>query len=163
MKKNLCWVVVLLCTVLFAQVPVFVDQYLMRLEGHLSESCHHIEAFTDAAAAGGKTLDQYIARFLEQSDADFLAQGRLMRATVDRNRFLTVACEALQSASPIIRPIIFVRYLDREILADTWNGFEPGLLITTNLLVWALIGFVFGWVLLSTMAGFWSILRGHKG
>ena len=155
------WLVVLLCTAFFAQVPVFVDQYLMRLEGHLVESRHHVDAFTDAAAAGGKTLDQYIAKFLEQSDTDFLAQGDLMQAAVARNKFLAEACEALQSASPIIRPIVFVRYLDQEILAETWNGFEPGLLITTNLVVWASIGFVFGWLLLSSMSGFWNVLRGH--
>jgi hypothetical protein len=161
MKKILCWLVVVLCTVFFAQVPVFVDQYLMRLEGHLAESHHQIDAFTEAAAAGGKSLDQYISKFLEQSDADFLAQGKLMRIAVDRNNFLASACTALQSANPIFRPVVFVRYLDREILTDTWDGFEPGLLISTNLAVWSLIGFVFGWLLLSSIIGFWNVLRGR--
>lgn len=159
--KILRWLFVLLCTALFAQFPVFVDQYIMRLEGHLAESRRQIEAFTEAASAGGKTLDQYITKFLGQSDADFLAQGKVMRTAVNRNQFLTSACEALQSANPIIRPAVFVRYVDSTLLVETWNGFTPGLLITINLAVWALIGFVCGWLLLSSLRGFWNVLRGY--
>ena len=161
MKNSVRWVVVLVCMALFAQIPVFVDQYLMRLEGHLAESYLQINAYTKAALAGNKTLDQYIAKFLEQADADFLAQGRVMRAAVDRNAFLASSCEALQAANPLIRPLVCVRYLDREILADTWNGFTPGLLVDINLAVWAFIGFVIGCLLFYSIVGLFGVLRGH--
>lgn len=159
--KILRWLFVLLCVVLFAQFPVFVDQYLMRLEGHLAESSHQIDAFTQAAFVGGKTLDQYITKFLEQSDPDFFSQGKVMQSAVNRHQFLTTACVALQSANPLVRPIVFVRYVDRTLLAETWDGFTPGLLITLNLAVWAFIGFICGWLSLSSVRGFWSVLRGR--
>ena len=159
--KIVRWLFVLLCTALFAQFPIFVDQYLMRLEGHLAESSHQIDAFTQAAFAGGKSLDQYITKFLAQSDPDFLAQGRVMQAAVGRHHFLTSACAALQSANPFVRPVVFVRYVDRTLLAETWDGFTPGLLITLNLALWAFIGFVCGWLLLSSFCGFWGVVRGR--
>ena len=156
MKNALKWAFVLACAALFAQAPVFVDQYLMRLEGHLAESHLQIDAYARAAADGNKSLDQYIQKFLEQWDADFLAQGRIMRSAVNRNAFLTSACEALRSANPLVRPIVFVRYLDREILAETWSGFMPGLLLDTNLVLWALVGFVFGGTALYGLKRFWA-------
>ena len=161
MKNTVRWVFVLMCMGLFAQIPVFVDQYLMRLEGHVAESRLQIDAYTKAALAGKKTLDQYILKFLEQTDADFLSQGRVMKKAVDRNAFLESSCEALQAANPLIRPLVCARYLDREIIADTWNGFTPGLLVDTNLAVWAFIGFVSGWLLLYAIAGLFGVVRGH--
>ena len=161
MKNLLRWAFVLICAALFAQVPVFVDQYLMRLEGHLAESRLQIDAFSRVAEAGKKSLDQYILKFLEQPDADFLAQGRLMQAAVNRNAFLASACEALQATNPLVRPVVFIRYMDRDILADTWHGFMPGLLLDMNLAIWAFIGFVFGGAVLYALGGFWRLLRGR--
>ena len=161
MKKSLRWIVVLLCTALFAQVPVFVDQYLMRLEGRLAENLLQVDAYIKVAKDGKKTLDQYIAKFLAQPDTDFSAQGKVMQATVSRKAFLEEACEALRSSSPLVRPIVFVRYLDGQTFADTWNGFTPGLLVDTNLVVWALIGFASGWAMLYAFSGFWNLLRGR--
>ena len=161
MKKLLRWVVVLFCTALFAQVPLFVDQYLMRLEGRLAESRLQVEAYVKTAKDGKKTLDQYIAKFLAQTDSDFSSQGRVMQDAVCRKAFLESACEALQSSSPLIRPLVFVRYLDWQTVIDTWNGFTPGLLVESNLIVWALIGFASGWAVLYGFSGLWNLLRGR--
>ena len=161
MKKTFRWIIVLLCTALFAQVPVFVDQYLMRLEGRLAENRLQVDAYTKAAKDGKKTLDQYIAKFLVQTDADFSAQGTVMQAAVSRKAFLEEACEALQLSSPLVRPLVFVRYLDWQTLADTWSGFTPGLLVDMNLVVWAIIGFASGWAALYALFGFWNLLRGR--
>ena len=149
---------VVIFVLLFSQLPVFVDQYVIRLEGHLAESSRQIAAITEAASLGGKTLNAYITKFLEQSDADFKAQGTVMRDAVERNLFLSTACEALHSQNPLLRPVVFVRYVDTHVFADAWKSFAPGLTLTLDVGVWALIGLVIGWVLLMALRGLWQSL-----
>ena len=158
MGKIVTRLFVLLCVVLFAQLPLFVEQYMLRLEGHRAESRRQIEAFSEAASAGGKTLDQYIAKFLAQKDTDFAAQGQVMKQAVVRNQFLESASEALAAANPLMRPVVFVRYVDTQVLADAWESFSPGFLLTLNFGVWAGIGFVMGCLLLLALRGVWNWL-----
>jgi hypothetical protein len=147
---------------LFSQLPVFVDQYEIRLQGHLAESMRQIEAFQTAAAAGGKTLDQYIEKFLEQPDADFTAQGKLMKEAVDRNRLLARATEALRTANPFLRPIVFIRYVDNQVLTDAWKSFTPGLSLTLNVCLWAGIGLIVGGCSLLALRSIWGWLTSQK-
>lgn len=146
-------VLVILCILSFSQLPVFVDQYRIRLQGHLAESQRQVEAFQTAATTGGKSLDQYIAKFLEQADADFKHQGTLMQGAMERNQFLQNACNALQDANPFLRPVVFIRYLDNQILAEAWRSFTPGLSLSVHVAVWALVGCAFGWCLVLALRG----------
>jgi hypothetical protein len=155
-------VFVVFCILLFSQLPVFVDQYELRLEGHLAESNRQKEAFQTAAAVGGKTLDQYISKFLEQSDADFKIQGKLMEDAVERNLFLARSSEALRAANPLLRPIVFIRYVDNKVLHDAWKSFTPGLSLNENVGVWAMIGLIFGWCLLMSLKGAWGSVPSKK-
>ncbi len=150
------------CIVLlaFSQLPVFVDQYMIRLDGHLAESNRQVAAFQEAASVGGRTLDEYIAKFLEQVDRDFVVQGTLMQAAVERNRFLAAASSALHAATPLVRPAVCIRYVDSLIVVDAWNSFAPGVALTLDVGLWALIGLVVGWILVLAFRGLWhSISR----
>lgn len=151
--KVLSRIFVIAIILLFSQLPVFVDQYEIRLEGHLAESNRQIEAFRTAAAVGGKSLEQYILKFLDQSDTDFKAQGNLMQEAVERNRFLINACEALNKANPLARPVVFIRYVDNQVLKDAWKSFLPGLSLNVNVVVWASIGCIVGLIVLFALKG----------
>ena len=139
--------------ILFSQLPVFVDQYEIRLQGHVAESLRQIQAFQTAAAMSGKTLPQYISKFAEQADPDFKSQGKLMEDAVERNLSLTRASEALKVANLFIRPVVFIRYVDTQVLADAWKSFTPGLSFDLNMALWAGTGFLFGWLLLMALKG----------
>ena len=141
------------CVLIFLQLPVFVDQYAIRLEGHLSESRRQIAAFSEAASVGGKTLDQYISKFSEQTDGDFQAQGTLMQRAVERNQFLARACTALREAKPFFRPIVFIQYVDADVLSDAWKSFAPGFSLTLNVALFGFIGWVFGWLVVLVFRG----------
>lgn len=143
---------------LFSQLPVFVDQYMLRLDGHLAESNRQVAAFQEGASIGGKTLEQYIKKFIDQSDPDFKNQGIIMQQTVERNRFLAIASAALHSANPLLRPALFVRYVDSQVCADAWKSFAPGLSWTKDVALWALIGLVVGWTVSMALFGLWQLL-----
>lgn len=150
---------VVLCVLLFAELPVFVDLYQIRLEGHLAESKRQIDAFQTAAVAGGKSLSDYILKFLEQTDADFNAQGHLMQEALERNNFLKSACEALQRAHPLLKPVVFIRYIDNQVLADAWKTFSPGLFLSESVVIWALIGGAVGIGCILAVKGLFSLRR----
>jgi hypothetical protein len=145
MQNMLTQACAIICALVCFQLPIFVDQYLLRLEGHFAESQRQIEALTEAAHIGGKTLDQYIAKFKAQNDKDFQNQGVYMQRAVDRNRFLEGACVALQEAGPFSRPFVFIRYVDSEVVADAWNTFTPGFSPTLHVALFGAIGWLLGW------------------
>ena len=142
----------------FLQIPFFVEQYAVRLEGHQAESQRQIAAFTEAAAAGGKTLDLYTAKFLEQQDQDFRSQGMVMQKAIERHQFLTRACDALHNAGPFLKPFVFVRYFDSEVVADAWKGFTPGFSLSLSVVVFGVIGLIVGWGITVVTRNLWSSL-----
>ena len=160
MRNVLQQLFLLFCALVCLQLPIFVDQYLLRLEGHQAESQRQIDALTEVARVGGKDVDQYITKFLAQGDRDFHSQGLLMQETVERNRFLIKACTALREAGPFSRPIIFLRYLDAKVLAATWGSFTPGLSPTIHVFVFGLAGWLIGWTVLTGAAHLWKRVAG---
>lgn len=162
MKGFFIAIVVFVFALSFAQIPVFIDQYQMRLEGHLAESEQQVRAYEEVAALRHKTLDEYIARFLNQADPDFHAEGQLIRRVIFRAKELARAREALVSAHPIFRPIVFVRYVDQDILNETWQGFTPGLLITAQLAIWAGVGALMAFIVCWGIRSVWASVRPQK-
>lgn len=154
--KILSRLCVLVFVLLFAQLPVFVEQYILRLEGHLAESNRHISAFQESASISKKTLNEYISKFLVQEDADFKNQGNIMQAAVERNQFLSTSRDALRSANPLFRPALFARYVDTSIVHDAWKTFAVGISLTLDVGVWALIGLVFGWLVVMAFKGLFT-------
>src|SRR5437868_6272991 len=77
-----------ICAVLgafaFSQIPLFYQQYTQRLAGHLAEAGWQVALLHETAEHAGKSLPAYIAKFLNQSDPDFVLQGRLMDSLITR-------------------------------------------------------------------------------
>ena len=155
-SKVLSRIFVIFFVLLFSQLPLFIEQYIIRLEGHLAESNHQIMIFQEAASANKKSLNEYISKFLEQTDSDFKAQGTIMQNAITRNQFLASAQKSLRSANPLLRPVIFIKYVDSAIAADAWKTFTLSLSLTFDVGVWALIGLVVGWVCLLALRGLWQ-------
>lgn len=142
--------------VIFSQVPLFVDQYAIRLEGHVSECSRQMEIYRQAAKEGGKSLEEYTEKFLSSNDGDFQREGAVIKSILVRSEFLQKASQSLKESSLIFRPIVFVRYSDEKVAQDSWNGFAPGFSFTVEGIVWSFLGAIFGIIFFASLRGLFT-------
>lgn len=126
--------------VLFSQAPEFMQQYLQRLGGHLDEARRQLQQFQNVAASSGLSLDELIHRTTTNAEPAVAKLGGVMTDTVARVDTLAAAQAALLDASLWTRPFVFLRHLDFAITRATWSVFKPGVPVTLEGLVYALIG-----------------------
>lgn len=127
-----------------AQFPQYIQQYLQRLGGHADEARRIVLRFNEAAVKSGRTLEDYILRFLLDSDPDISRQGEIMQEAVDRAAYLSDAVAALESANLFTRPFVFLSNLDTEIAMSALRVFQPGLPTTIEGGVYAFVGILLG-------------------
>jgi hypothetical protein len=139
---------------LFFQAPFFMTQYQHQLYGHVSELQSQIQTMTKAAALTGKTLQQYVAKFLASGDTDFTSQGRIIHGIIERYQELNTSYNALQEASIYTKPYFFVKYYDWNIGISTWHSFTAGFSFTTESLVYTAAGLLFGLVFYRMLRAF---------
>lgn len=125
---------------LMCQLPLLMQQYTMVLSGHLAESRRQINMLQHAASLTNKTLQEYIAKFLGQEDLDFVHQGKIMQAMQERYEDLSQAYTSLNQSTVWSKPFVFVKGLDSSVFWDTARDFTPGLTLTVESLVYAMIG-----------------------
>lgn len=128
----------------FSQWPLFMQHYQNHLTGHASELLIQIEAMRRAASLSGKSLQEYVLKFLSSSDLDFKNQGELMQQMIDRQRHLTEALESLQQAPLYFKPFFFIKYYDKNIGYSTWESYQTGFLFNGEGAIYSLIGIIFG-------------------
>src|ERR1700733_12009155 len=83
----------------FCQIPELIRQYMALLSGHLSESKSQIALIGQNAAASGKTIPEFIQKFMQQSDADFVREGKMLQSLVARHDELSTGYIAVSEAS----------------------------------------------------------------
>ena len=128
----------------FSQLPLFMQQYQHHLSGHVAELKTQIQSMINAASLTGKSLQQYVIKFLKSEDLDFRNQGELMTDMIHRYDNLRAGHNALQESSIYAKPMIFIRHLDWDIAQSTWKSFEVGFSFSMDGLAYAVIGIVFG-------------------
>ena len=127
-------------TVLFSQIPEFMQQYLQRLGGHLDEARRQLEQFQNTAGQSGLTLEQFITQTGANGDSAVAKLGGVMTTTLARVDSLTAAQTAIQHASLWARPFVFLRNIDADIARATWSIFKPAVPTTVEGVVYALCG-----------------------
>ena len=127
-------------TVLFSQIPEFMQQYLQRLGGHLDEARRQLQQFQQAAAQSGLTLDRLIGQTTANADPAVGKLGGVMTEALARVNTLEAAQAAMQQASLWSRPFVFLRHMDAAIAHATWTIFKPAVPTTTEGLIYALFG-----------------------
>lgn len=143
-KKTLERIVISLCAILCMQLPFFITQYTHQVRGHLDELKWQVEQMERSASLSGKNLDQYISKFMKNSDHDFANQGIMMRAVLHRFEKLSHAWMQLKNSSAFTRPFVFFRYLQLDICSATFNEFKMGISFTLESIVFGLIGIFIG-------------------
>lgn len=132
---------------LFLQLPLFMQQYRLQLTGHVAELKLQVTAMQQRAQMTGKTLEQFIQKFQNSSDADFAHQGQIMTNMVDRMHDLSDGLFALDHASVLSRPFQFLAHFHYDIVRSTMRTFEMGITFTLEGLVYALAGMIIGYLI----------------
>src|SRR5512140_3463976 len=91
-------------TVIFSQIPEFMQQYLQRLGGHLDEARRQLQQFHQTAAQSGLTLDRFILQTSANADPAVARLGGVMTEAITRVDALETAQSAIQHASLWSRP-----------------------------------------------------------
>ena len=128
--------------VLFSQAPMFIYQYMQNLSGHVAELKVQIGSLHSISALTGKSLPEYIGRFLDNPDPDFIAQGKWMNDLLERYQSMNVSLNALQDASLWTRPLLFIRHSYLDVVKQTYGEFTPGLPFSFEGLFYAFIGMI---------------------
>lgn len=134
-------------TIIFSQIPEFMQQYLQRLGGHLDEARRQLQQFHQTAAQSGLTLDRLIEQTTANADPAVAKLGGVMTEAMTRVDTLEAAQTAIQHASLWSRPFVFLQHIDSSIAHATWAIFKPAVPTTLEGLVYALCGML---VLLTT-------------
>ena len=137
-----------------SQFPAYFQQYLQRLGGHADEAHRQAELFRRAAMESGMSMDDYIQKFLDQTDRDFQRQGEIIREIIERADYLASALEALQSSNMFTRPFVFLTTVDWEIAGNTWAAFQPAVPTTVEGAVYAGVGILVG------LAIYYTLIKG---
>lgn len=130
---------------LFAQIPIFMQQYHQQLMARVAELSKIVRKMEDAAQLSGKTLDQYLSKFLENGDLDISRHGQLIHELVLRWQKLSHTATILKESSPFTRPLVYLSQLDIEIAQTTYQGYEFGIPLTIEGGLYALIGLSVGY------------------
>jgi phage-related protein len=138
-----------ICAVLGAvglsQFPQFFGQYMQRLGGHLSEARRIYEQYQQAAADAGLSLEEYIQEHLDATNDIFVSSGRVIENLVNRYHELEQSFLALADSNIYNRWFVFLKEVDPEIAAGTWESFVPGVPTTIEGLFYAVTGLLIGW------------------
>jgi len=138
MLRTLCRrMVIILCALLFLQVPAFFVHYEAHLSGHVAELKLIIpmlerDASKEAHPRGNTLCHTLQARYERLSDA--LAQVR--------------------EANSFSKPFLFLWNIDWNIFFEAAKTFSPGVIITRASLFWAGVGCAFGWALMRLFSVF---------
>lgn len=143
--------------VAFSQCPLFIQQYLHQLSGHIAELQHQMDALQIVAGKTGKSVELFIQKFLMSSELEFRLQGQLLQNMHQRYHDFYDVLQTMQTAPAWERPLVFIRHVDKDVARDTWKAFEVGLPLTTEGGVYALIGIAIGCLLYKVLA---ILLRG---
>jgi hypothetical protein len=146
--------------ILFAQAPLFMQQYTQQLIGREAELKLQVDAMRNAAAISGKTLEAFIRKFAESGDIDFSSQGEAMQAMVGRWHQLSDALAAMQNSTMWGRPFAFIYHLNGDAFGSTLTNFHAGLPINLEGGAYALVGIVFGYFVFATLR---KIVKGFFG
>ncbi len=138
-------VFVVVGALVFCQGPLFIQQYTQRLAGHVDELQLQIDAMHKVAKKSGKSFAQYVQKFLSSTDVDFASQGELMQGMQTRFTQLSDSLVSLQQANLFTKPFVFLKHLNFDIFSSTMWSFQPGLLLTAEGLLYALVGMLFGY------------------
>jgi hypothetical protein len=155
--RRIAALIALFFAIAASQLPEYAQQYRQRLGGAIDELNALIERFNSEAAKSGMNEEQGIT-YLQQSDDRFVQQrGDQMRDTIMRRDRLEKQAQDFAKAGPVGRILVLAEDFDPKIAARAYQAYEPAVPTTSEGLIAALVGFIFGGGLIHLIA--WPIRR----
>lgn len=147
--------------IILMQLPMFIDQYSLRLSGHVEELNYQVNKMEYYASLSKKTLEQYIRKFILSKDADFSAQGKIMEEMRVREKKLTDSLLSLKQGNLLTRPFIFLFQSDWAIVDSTFQFYQMGISFSFESIIYAIIGVLLGYYLYRALSAFF--VRVYRG
>jgi hypothetical protein len=145
-----------------SQFPEFAQQYRQRLGGALEELTRIVAVFDADAARNRLTREEAVQTYVDAPD-DFLRdQGASVRGTLSRQERLEEQKSRLESAPPVMRPVVVLSHPDERVMRGAWQDYEPAVPITPAGFIWAAIGFFVAGGLVSLIRQLAGIARKRR-
>lgn len=144
---------VLLTALVFVQAPQFISQYQDHLRGHVKELDVQIGMLKKIASLSGKNIDQYVDKFVKSSDPDFSQQGMFLERMLERYEKLSASMLSFKTSSRWMLPFSYMANFDMDISQETFNSFTIGFPLNLEGIIYALIGALVGYGLVSAFLG----------
>lgn len=128
-----------------SQIPQFMQQYTQRLAGHVDALQKLLTQLRGIASFSNKSLEQYIQKFKNSTDSDFLNQADFMQGILTRWQDLHQTLDHLTQSSIWLRSYYFLKDMKPDIAYSTFESFQLGLSFTIEGLCYAGIGMILGW------------------
>ena len=143
--------------IVLSQFPEYAQQYTQRLGGAVDELRVITADFDRAAAEAGLDRDTAITRYNASNDEFLAGRGRSMTATFQRYENLSQTLLRIEGAGPVERLQSLPAYLDSDIGRRTLENYRPAMPVTVEGILYAAIGFLFGYLVLSALVRFCAL------
>ncbi|MGD1878866.1 MAG: DUF2937 family protein [Kiloniellaceae bacterium] len=130
----------------FSQFPEYYAHYVQRLGGRIDQARLRAEEIREDALAKGLSVEDYIDRFLDS--APHSLEGARMSESIFQLDRMEAAYQALRSAPPLQRPLVFAEHLNTGLLESTLGDYAPAVPLTPEGLAYAGAGVLLGLMLI---------------
>lgn len=141
--------VCIVIAILFAQAPLYIEQYVHVLSGALAEAKLSYEDIKLRASMliPPMTVEEFIAHHLNNEDAVFQTSGQHYQEQVLHYENYTASYEQLSTCSLWAKPFIFLKYKEAHLIEAL--HYKPGLPFSTEGFAYLLVGACLGLILVS--------------
>lgn len=129
-----------------SQIPQFMHQYSQRLAGHVDALQKLLAQLRQISSLSHRTLEQYIQKFKDSSDPDFIQQGIFMQGILKRWENLQSALDHLTQSPLWMRPYYFISDFQSDIAQSTLTSFQMGFSFTLEGCCYVGGGMILGWL-----------------
>lgn len=170
--KNLAdKIVFAIAAIIGLQIPNFIGQYRQRLGGHFDEASQNLKSYEGIAEETIGTTDlDALATHYQQGSSDVQIIGEKLVEDVARADRLGLLVENLEGASIFGRLKHLIVDLEMPVARATMSDYQPGLPITPEAIMYALIfgiiaTLLFNWILFlfGTITNTYGEKRDHQG
>ena len=127
-----------------SQFPAFFQQYHQRIGGSLDQAKVAAERIQQVAKTLGMTVNKMVERVILSNDATYQSLGTINIQALEDLARLEKADAALSNATGFNKFLQFANHFDPFVAEGTWRTFEPAVPLTSEALVYAVIGMILG-------------------
>jgi hypothetical protein len=129
---------------LFMQAPLFMQEYVQHLSGRVAELQWQTNQLQEMANQAGRTMTDYIEKFVSNPDLDISMQGTFMLMVIQRQSVLEKSLAAIKEAPVWKKPLVFMEYIQWDVARSTFDSYHMGIALTIEGGIYALIGVMAG-------------------